>query len=209
MRQLHSMFILDAEQFKRKRGRLLLFILLFPLLFSLFAPHTYAQAAESESEYGINTPDVPDNNGFPGGYYREPSSFDSYVEYYDYCKQMYNEGYMTADFAWTPEAYAYAMSQTDENYEKLQESLKKRKAEMTGEDDGNAAEETNEDAAPGDGQAPGPDVKMTESSTEKETEMSQESKNVNAVLRSVIIMVILVAIIMFASFYAKSKKREG
>ena len=96
-----------------------------------------------------------------------------------------------------------------ENYEKLQESLKKRKAEMTGEDDGNAAEETNEDATPGDGQAPGPDVKMTESSTEKETEMSQESKNVNAVLRSVIIMVILVAIIMFASFYSKSKKREG
>ena len=84
MRQLHSMFILDAEQFKRKRGRLLLFLLLFPLLFSFFVPHTFAQAAESESEYGINTPDVPDNNGFPGGYYREPSSFDSYVEYYDY-----------------------------------------------------------------------------------------------------------------------------
>lgn len=209
MRQLHSMFILDAEQFKRKRERLLLFLLLFPLLFSLFAPHTYAYAAESESEYGINTPDVPDNNGFPGGYYREPSSFDSYVEYYDYCKQMYNEGYMTADFAWTPEAYAYAMDETSENYEKLQESLKKRKAEEAGEESSSDAGENDNDESGSGAEAPGTNTKMTEKSTEKETEMSPESRNVNAVLRSIIVMIILVAIVMFMSFYAKSKKRKN
>ena len=191
----------------RKAGLAVMLTFLAASLTFLYMPHA-ACASGTETLETQNIQEVPDNNGDPGGFLREPSSFSSYIEYYNYCKEMYNAGYMNADFSWTPEAYAYAMSPTDENYEKLQESLKKNREKA--DDEGESTKPSENTGGNEEGTAPSDtNVKMTERETEKEVKMSPESAKVNSMLRAIIIMVVLIAIVIFMSFYTKAKKRKN
>ena len=90
-------------------------VLAFSSAFFISSMPVFASGEES-TEVSSNDSEDEDTSATNGDYdytkdeeytqsfYRSKSLFQSSYEYEEYCKQMYNMGYMDSDYEWTPAA---------------------------------------------------------------------------------------------------------
>ena len=68
--------------------------------------------------------DYTEYEEYTQSFYRPKSLFQSSYEYEEYCKRMYNMGYMDSDYDWTPAAQDFIDNMTGDNMKALDKNAK-------------------------------------------------------------------------------------
>lgn len=68
--------------------------------------------------------DYTKDEEYTQSFYRPKSLFQSSYEYEEYCKRMYNMGYMDSDYDWTPAAQDFIDNMTGDNMKALDKNAK-------------------------------------------------------------------------------------
>lgn len=120
-----------------KSKKIIIFLTLFLCLAILAPVYTYASSngddkknAKSEMSEEIDDSatsasyDYTEDEPFTQGFYREKATFQSDYDYKDYCRNMYNYGYMDKNGNWTSSAKNFINNQTSENMKALDDNAK-------------------------------------------------------------------------------------
>ena len=126
----------------RLTGICYLFIIIILGQISLLTVYAAEQSKDSKETkiYDIDASAHTDDDELTQGFYLPKSSFRSDESYQDYCKQMYNFGYMDKNGNWTPSAKNFINNQTSEKMKALDDNAKEvveqriEKGEMSFED---------------------------------------------------------------------------
>lgn len=114
------------------KNRTIVLIAEMILLSFMLVVTTVTVRAEEKKE---STSDIDDSatNGdydyteyeeYTQSFYRPKSLFQSSYEYEEYCKRMYNMGYMDSDYDWTPAAQNFIDNMTGDNMKALDKNAK-------------------------------------------------------------------------------------
>lgn len=136
-----------------KCKKIIIFLALFLCLVILAPTYIYASSNgdNNKNTKNENSEEIDDSatsasydytkdEPFTQGFYREKAAFQSDDDYKDYCKNMYNYGYMNKAGNWTPSAKNFINNQTSENMKALDDNAKEvveqriEKGEMSFED---------------------------------------------------------------------------
>ena len=136
-----------------KCKKIIIFLALFLCLVILAPTYIYASSNgdNNKNTKNENSEEIDDSatsasydytkdEPFTQGFYREKAAFQSDDDYKDYCKNMYNYGYMDKAGNWTPSAKNFINNQTSENMKALDDNAKEvveqriEKGEMSFED---------------------------------------------------------------------------
>lgn len=98
-------------------------------------------AGEEDTSASNGEYDYTKDEEYTQSFYRPKSLFQSSYDYEEYCKQMYNMGYMDSDYDWTPAAQNFINNMTGDNMKALDENAKEIVQQRV--EDGEMKEEDN------------------------------------------------------------------
>lgn len=109
---------------QKTKNTIIAAILLSTILIPIASANFVFAEETSESETQNTNNNIDDTEELTNTFYRPKSSFQSDYEYQDYCKQMYNQGYMDENYEWIPEAQDYINNMNVKTYNSLDEKAR-------------------------------------------------------------------------------------